>query len=103
MCALSRHHSSPEVSRAACNTPVSVRKKSRHFNIDNLNAGEALNRAHSLAFAPYAFRASVILRDRGILAMLEKADEGMPLQDIASAAGLSENSTHVLLEAGLGI
>jgi ubiquinone/menaquinone biosynthesis C-methylase UbiE len=81
-----------------------VRKKSAHFNTDSLNAGEALNQAHFLAFAPYAFQAAVVLRDRGILAMLEAAgDAGMSLPRIAAAAHLSDNSAHVLLEAGLGI
>jgi len=81
-----------------------VRKKTAHFNTDSLSAGEALNRAHFLAFAPHAFQAAVILRDRGILAMLEEAgDTGMLLQDIADATQLSDNSVHVILEAGLGI
>lgn len=84
--------------------PAPVRKKTAHFNTDNLSAGEALNRAHSLAFAPYAFQAAVILRDRGILALLEEAgDAGMSLQEIAAAADLSDNAAHVILEAGLGI
>jgi hypothetical protein len=83
---------------------VPVRKKTAHFNTDNLTAGEALNDAHKLAFAPYAFQAAVILRDRNILARLEHAgDSGMSLAEIAEASRLSDNAAHVILEAGLGI
>ncbi len=83
---------------------ATVRKKTAHFNTDRLNAGEALNNAHSLAFAPYAFQAAVTLRDLGILALLEDSgDAGVAMPEIADSAQLSDNATHVLLEAGLGI
>jgi hypothetical protein len=80
-----------------------VRKKTAHFNSDGLSAGEALNKAHSLAFAPYAFQAAVILRDSGILAMIEAANAGTSLHHVIGATGLSDNAAHALLEAGLGI
>lgn len=81
-----------------------VRKQPAHFSSDNLDTGEALNHAHALAFAPFAFQAAVILRDRGILSMLDDAgDAGLTLSFIAGAVKLSDNAAHVLLEAGLGI
>ena len=96
------HQLKPFVLPAMLDAPV--KKKPAHFKADNLTDGEALNRAHSLAFAPYAFQASVILRDRGILAMLQEAGKkGLLLRDIAVAANLSDNAAHVLLEAGLGL
>jgi hypothetical protein len=81
-----------------------VKMKTAHFNTDSLNAGEALNHAHALAFAPFAFQAAVALRDHGILTMLEKSgDAGTSPHEIVRETGLSENPVHVLLEAGLGI
>lgn len=80
-----------------------VTKKS-HFNTDELSPGEALNQAHKLAFAPFAFQAAVILRDRGILEQLEQAgDNGVAAQDIQQSTGLPPNSVMTLLEAGLGV
>ncbi len=80
-----------------------MRKKS-HFNTDELSPGEALNRAHKLAFAPFAFQAAVILRDRGILELIEQAgDNGIDAAAICAATGLPGNSVQTLLEAGLGI
>jgi hypothetical protein len=81
-----------------------LRKRITHFNTDRLDAGEALNRAHFLAFAPYAYEAARILRDRGILARIEESgDAGSTAEDISGIAGLPPNSIHALLEAGLGI
>lgn len=81
-----------------------MRKRNTHFSTDKLNAGEALNRAHFLAFAPYAYEAARVLRDRGVLARLEESSAaGNTAREIADASNLPLNSVHALLEAGLGI
>jgi hypothetical protein len=81
-----------------------LRKRNTHFTTDKLNAGEALNRAHFLAFAPYAFEAARIMRDRGILTLLEESSEqGNTPEEVAAAVHLPLNAASALLEAGLGI
>ncbi len=66
---------------------------------------EALSAAQRLAFAPLAFHATVVLRDRGLLAALAKADpdRGMSIDEAAAATGMSQYAARVLLEAGLGL
>jgi SAM-dependent methyltransferase len=81
-----------------------LRKRNTHFITDKLNAGEALNLAHFLAFAPYAFEAARIMRDRGVLALLEECrEEGSTAEAIAASLQLQPNAAVALLEAGLGI
>jgi hypothetical protein len=99
---LSRTGSPGRKARAASG-PI-LRKPNTFFSEDEMNAGEALNRAHDLAFAPYAFEVARILRDRGLLAALEeRGDEGLSAGQAATSASLPLNSATVLLEAGLGI
>jgi hypothetical protein len=90
-------------SASAVRSRYAVRKRN-HFNTDELSPGEALNNAHRLAFAPFAFQAAVILRDRGILELLEQAAEnGLDAESIQQSTGLSANAVMTLLEAGQGI
>lgn len=81
-----------------------LRQSNAFFSRDELNAGEALNHAHFLAFAPYAFEVARILRDRGLLVLLEERGyEGLSASEAAEVSSLPQNSATVLLEAGLGI
>jgi hypothetical protein len=68
-----------------------------------LNALEALERAQWIAFAPFVFQATRVLRDRGVLKAIEASPGGLTLDATAAAAGLPVYGTRVLLEAGLGI
>ena len=80
-----------------------MRIRNTHFKTDRLNAGEALNRAHFLALAPFAFEAALTLRDSGILSLLEaRSDAGITAEEVAAAAQMPLNSAHAILEAGLG-
>jgi len=68
------------------------------------NALEALERAQWIAFAPFVFQATAVLRDRGVLRAIEAAGRaGLTLAETAAAADLPLYGTRVLLEAGLGI
>lgn len=60
----------------------------------------ALSEAQKLAFAPFAFQAARVMRDRGLLAALQI---GRPrsAEDLAGATGLSDYATETLLETGL--
>src|SRR5690554_3510944 len=75
------------------------------YDKDPLSALEALEAAQRLAFAPLAFQASAVLRDRGVLAAIAAADpdEGASIDELATATGLPVYAIRVLLEAGLGL
>lgn len=74
------------------------------FDHDPLTAMEAVGAAQRLAFAPLAFQATAVLRDRGVLAALAAAPGGAAsIAEVAQATGLSVYAVRVLLEAGLGL
>lgn len=75
------------------------------FDKDPLTALEAITAAQWLAFAPLAFQATAVMRDRGVLAVLADAapSQGRSVEEVAAATGLSIYAARVLLEAGLGL
>ncbi|MGK2952757.1 MAG: class I SAM-dependent methyltransferase [Thiobacillus sp.] len=74
------------------------------FEKDPLSALEAVTAAQWLAFAPIAFHATAVMRDRGVLAALaETSSQGRSIDEVAAATGLSIYAARVLLEAGLGL
>ncbi len=73
------------------------------FEEDNVRALEAIDRAQMIAFAPYVWEASRLLRDKGILHVVEKAREGISIADVAAQVHMSHYGVRILLEAGLGI
>lgn len=74
------------------------------FEHDKRSAYEAISEAQRIAFAPYIFQASVALRDKGILAIVDKAGQkGISLTDIVAQTDMTHYAVRVLLEAGLGI
>jgi len=74
------------------------------FDKDPLTALEAITAAQRLAFAPFAFQATVALRDRGVLAALAASGpSGLGIDEVTAATGMSTYASRVLLEAGLGL
>jgi ubiquinone/menaquinone biosynthesis C-methylase UbiE len=75
------------------------------YEKDTLSAIEALSAAQWLAFAPLAFQATAVMRDRGVLAALAAAEpmKGCTIEEVVSSTGLSVYAVRVLLEAGLGL
>lgn len=73
------------------------------FNDREYHALTALEKAHFISFAPYAFQASVLLRDYGILDYLSNHNEGANLETLAKHAPISYYGVRVLVEAGVGI
>lgn len=73
------------------------------FNDKNYHALTALEKAHFISFAPYAFQASVLLRDYGILNFLSANQEGKSLEEIVSVCTINHYGVRVLVEAGIGI
>ena len=78
--------------------------ESTMFDKDPLSAFEAVAAAQHLAFAPLAFQAASVMRDRGVLAALAKAaPDGMRIADVVQQTELPIFAVRVLLEAGLGL
>ena len=75
------------------------------FDHDPLTAIQAVSAAQALAFAPIAFQATSVMRDRGVLAALAKApaSKGATIEELVQETGLSTYAIRVLLEAGLGL
>ncbi len=81
-----------------------LEKNKALFSTDKKSALDAISHAQFIAFAPYVFQASVLLRDKGILAHLDKARRaGDTLEGISTTLNLNHYQVRVLLEAGLGI
>lgn len=74
------------------------------FEEDNVRALEAIDRAQMIAFAPYVWEASRLLRDKGILHAVEASrNEGITISNVAAQVNMSLYGVRILLEAGLGI
>lgn len=83
---------------------VSQEKKKVLFEDDKKSALEAISMAQFIAFAPYVFQASVLLRDKGILKIVDDSrTNGICMDEIQAQVGMSHYAVRVLLEAGLGI
>lgn len=74
------------------------------FEEDNIRALDAIDRAQLIAFAPYVWEASRLLRDKGILKAVEDArEQGISIEAVSSIVNMSLYGVRILLEAGLGI
>ena len=75
-----------------------------YFSSDSRTAFEAKCEAQRIAFAPIMFQACRILRDSGILELIQQSgSQGASLEEVASNAPLPRYGIKVLLESGLGI
>jgi len=76
----------------------------RLFEEDNKPAVDAIRDAQYIAFAPYVFQASVLLRDKGILKQAENArNTGCTIGEVAAQVDMPYYGVRILMEAGLGI
>ncbi len=74
------------------------------FKDDPQTAYEAKVEAQRIAFAPVMFQACRILRDAGILELIQQSRAtGMTLNEVVSKINLPRYGIKVLLESGLGI
>jgi ubiquinone/menaquinone biosynthesis C-methylase UbiE len=74
------------------------------FEEDKLRVLEAIDRAQLIAFAPYVWEATRLLRDKGILHEVEQArSNGISINEVADRIHMSHYGVRILLEAGLGI
>jgi hypothetical protein len=76
----------------------------KFFSKDKKSAFEAREMAQWIAFGPVIFQAARILRDTGILKMIEESgNAGLTNEEIAKETKLSNYGVRVLLESGLGM
>lgn len=74
------------------------------FETDNISVVEAIDKAQIIAFAPYIWEVSRLLKDKGLLTAIElSGGEGRNIESLAKQHGMSIYAVRVLLEAGLGI
>jgi ubiquinone/menaquinone biosynthesis C-methylase UbiE len=74
------------------------------FSKDKKSAFEAKEQAQWIAFGPVVFQVARVLRDTGILALIEESgSEGISIEDIKNKLSLSTYGVRVLLESGLSI
>lgn len=74
------------------------------FEADNISAVDAIGRAQMIAFAPYIWEVSLLLKDKGLLLTIEAAgDKGCCIKALAEQHQMNQYAVRVLLEAGLGI
>lgn len=75
-----------------------------YFRNDPKTAYQALAEAQRIAFAPIVFQACRVLRNSGMLKLIEHSgSSGMTLDEVAVGIHLPRYGIKVLLEAGLGI
>ena len=85
---------------------LSFKKKNFNMNFyknDRRSALEAKHLAQVIAHGPIVFQVAKVLRDKGILKVIEDHKAGIVLSDIVAATQVSEYGVRVLLEAGLGM
>jgi ubiquinone/menaquinone biosynthesis C-methylase UbiE len=88
----------PMVKNPTQNIPAAL------FEDDKKSALQAISMAQFIAFSPYVFQASILLRDKGILSFIESSRaEGCLIEAVAEHTQMSSYAARVLMEAGLGI
>ena len=73
------------------------------FEKEKLSALQAKEEAQWITFAPFVFQATRVLRDSGILSLVEANREGITLEEVTKQVALPAYGIRVLMEAALGI
>ncbi|MBC7891264.1 MAG: SAM-dependent methyltransferase, partial [Sphingobacteriaceae bacterium] len=74
------------------------------FTKDTKTAFEARSEAMRISFGPVVFQSARVMRNSGILEILEKAGPaGLPMAEVVERVGLPPYGVRVLLESGLSI
>jgi len=81
------------------NTPHAIGKRP-----DQETALEAISYAQWIAFGPFVFQATVVMRDRGLLdAVADAGDDGIGVSALSETTGVSPYGVKVLLDFGSSI
>ncbi len=75
----------------------------KRYTRETLSAREAQRQAEFIAFGPAVFQTARIMLKRGILDMLRDSDNGMTIDEVSAASGLTHYAVQCLLEASLSI
>jgi len=73
------------------------------FETEKLSAVKAKEEAQWITFAPFVFQATRVLRNSGILSIVESHRSGITLEEITAKVALPPYGVRVLVEAALGI
>jgi hypothetical protein len=73
------------------------------FEDEHLSALKAKEEAQWITFAPFVFQATRVLRNSGILSVVESHRKGITLEEITKEVDLPDYGVRVLVEAALGI
>jgi ubiquinone/menaquinone biosynthesis C-methylase UbiE len=73
------------------------------FEKEKLSALQAKEEAQWITFAPFVFQATRVLRDSGILSLVEANRQGITLEEVNRQINLPAYGIRVLIEAALGI
>jgi SAM-dependent methyltransferase len=73
------------------------------FETDTLTALQSKEKAQWIAFAPFVFQTTRVLRDTGILTFVAENPKGVTQHEIVSHTGLTRYGVRVLVEGALGI
>lgn len=71
------------------------------FDVSGMSAAQAQYEAQKIAFAPIIFQAVRVLRDSGILKLLEENGTGISSDAVAEKLSMTPYAVTVLLESGL--
>ena len=71
------------------------------FEKEKLTALQAKEEAQWITFAPFVFQATRVLRDSGILSLVESNRDGSTLDEITKQVKLPAYGVRVLVEAAL--
>ena len=73
----------------------------KKYSEEQMSAKEALSLAHIYSWGPVVFQVARLIREYGILAMLNDAEDGLTLDEIAEKTKLSRYAVKCLMEASL--
>ncbi len=73
----------------------------QHYTKEQFSASEAQYLAHIYSWGPAVFQVARLMIHYGIFELLEKADKGMTVEQIAEKTGLSHYAVKCLLESSL--
>ncbi len=74
------------------------------YKKDKKSAIDAKHMAQFIAFGPVVFQVAKVMRNKGILQVIEDSSAtGITLEDIVARVGLSEYGVRILLESSLGM
>ncbi len=79
-----------------------TKERAMLFDNDSSKAIDAINHAHFIAFAPYVWEATSLLKEKNILTIIQKSD-GITIEEIVDQVDISHYGVRILIEAGMGI